>query len=178
MKAFRELTQQALQLQQPSARKQEYELRADNELVGTLHWPKALDPLCVAETADGAWTLNRQGFFNRRATARVRGSEQDVLVYTPTWTGTNGTIEHSDGRKFTFQGANWLGNHFTLVQKPTPEEDVELLAIKINFHILRGSADVVTQPQLLQTEDASLLALFSCYLATLASEDNITAAST
>jgi hypothetical protein len=127
--------------------------------------------LCVAETADGAWTFNRQGFFKLRVTARVLGSEQDVLVYTPTWTGMNGRMEHRDGREFNFQGANWWGNHFTLVQKPTQEEDVELLAVKINFRFFRGSADVIIRPQLVQTEDASLLALFSCYLAAMACED-------
>jgi hypothetical protein len=172
MKAFRELTHQELKLQQPSARKQKYELRADNELVGTLYWPKAFRSLCVAEAVDGSWTFTRQGFFNSRVTARVIGSEQDVLVYTPNWTRMKGRMEHIDGREFNLQGANWWGNRFTLVQKPTQGEDVELLAVKINFRFLRGSADVAIQPQLAQTEDAALLVLFSCYLAAMAVEDS------
>ncbi len=170
MKAFRTLTHQELKLQQPSVRKQAYELRAGNELVGTLHWPKAFGSLCVAETADGAWTFDRQGFFKLRVTARVLGSEQDVLVYTPNWAG-NGRMEHRDGREFTLQGASWLDNRFTLVQKTTQEEDVALLAVMINFRFFRGAADVVIQPQLVQTEDASLLALFSGYLAAMAVAD-------
>jgi hypothetical protein len=80
-------------------------------------------------------------------------------------------MEHRDGREFSFQGANWWGNHFTLGQKPAQGEEVELLAVKINFSFFRGSADVVIQSQLVQTEDASLLALFSCYLAVMAYED-------
>jgi DNA-binding Xre family transcriptional regulator len=171
MKAFRELTRQELKLQQPSALKKEYELRADNELFGMLHWPKALFSLCIAETADGAWTFDRHGFFNPRVIAREIGSEQDMLVYTPNWTGMNGRMEHIDGREFNFQGASWWGNRFTLVQKLAQEEDVELVAVKINFTFLRGSADVVIQPQLAQMEDASLLALFSCYLSAMAYED-------
>ena len=168
MKAFQSLTHQALKLQQSSVRKQEYELRADNELVGTLYWPKAFGSLCVAETADGVWTFKQQGFFNRRMTARVRGSEQDVFVYTPNWTGINGRVAHSDGREFYLQAANWWGNRFTLVQKPTQGEDVALLAVQIHFLFLRRSADVAIQPQLVQMEDASLLAVFSCYLAAMA----------
>lgn len=171
MKAFRELTQQALQLEQPSARKQTYALRADNELVGTLDWPKAFGSLCVAETAVGAWTFNRQGFFTPSVTARALGSEHDVLVYTPTWTGKNARVAHSDGREFYLQGAHWWDNRFTLVRKPTPTEEVALWAVMINFRFFRGSADVVIQPPLVQTEDAGLLALFSCYLAALAVED-------
>jgi DNA-binding Xre family transcriptional regulator len=170
MKAFRELTQQELKLQQPSARKQEYELRADNELVGTLRWPKAFFSLCVAETADGSWTFDRLGFFNFRVTARVAGSEQDVLIYKPNWTMT-GTMEHVDGREFKLQGPNLCGNRFALVQKPAQGEDVELLTVKINFSILRASADVAIQPKLAQTEDAALLAMFSCYLVLMAVDD-------
>jgi DNA-binding Xre family transcriptional regulator len=171
MKAFRELTHQELKLQQPSARKKEYELRADNELVGTLHWPKVFFSLCIAETADGSWTFNRHGFFNLRVSARVAGSEQDVLIYMPNWTGMNGTMKHRDGREFNLHGANWWGNRFKLVQKPAQGEDVELLDVKINFYFLRGSADVAIHPKLAQTEDASLLAMFSCYLAVMAYED-------
>jgi hypothetical protein len=119
MKAFRELTHQELKFQQPSALKKEYELRADNELVGTLRWPKAFGSLCVAETADGSWTFKRQGFFNLRVTARVAGSEQDVLIYRPNWTGVTGTMEHIDGRVFHLKGPSMWGNRFSLMQKQT-----------------------------------------------------------
>ncbi len=170
MTSFRTLTQQTLKLKQPSARKQAYELRADNELVGTLHW-NTLGSSCAAETADGAWTFNRQGFFKVHVTARALGSEQDVLVYTPNWTGTNARMEHCDGREFALNGPHWWGNRFTLVQKSTSAEDVELLAVQIHFRLFRGSADVMIQPPLVQMEDASLLTLFSCYLAAMAVED-------
>lgn len=175
MKAFRELTHQVLKLQQPSARKLEYELCVDNELVGTLHWPKALGSLCVAETADGSWTFKRQGFFNFRVTARVAGSDQDVLIYRYNWTGMTGTMEHIDGRQFDLGWPNLWRNRFALVQKAAQGEDqgedVELLVVKINFTILRGSADVAIQPRLAQTEDGALLAMFSCYLALMAYDD-------
>lgn len=186
MKAFRELTHLELKLQQPVALKKEYELCADNELVGTLRWPKALGSLCVAETVDGSWTFKRQGFFNLRVSARVAGSDQDILIYKPNWTGMNGTMEHIDGREYKLQGANWWGDRFNLVQKPahppsfsaigakiegTEGEYIELLTVKINFHILRGSANVTIQPALAQTEDAALFTMFSCYLALMAYED-------
>jgi hypothetical protein len=116
------------------------------------------------------WTFKRQGFFNLRVSARVAGSEQDVLIYRPNWTGVNGTMEHIDGREFNLR-ANLWGHRFTLVQKPMQGEDVELLTVKINFSILRGSADVAIQPKLAQTEDAALFALFTCYLALMAWDD-------
>jgi hypothetical protein len=83
-------------------------------------------------------------------------------------------MEHIDGREFSLR-ANLWGHRFTLVQKPSlgeEGEDIELLTVKINFSILRGSADVAIQPQLAQTEDAGLLAMFSCYLTVMAYEDS------
>jgi DNA-binding Xre family transcriptional regulator len=187
MKAFGELSHLELNLKQPSARKKEYELRAGSELVGTLRWPKALFSLCVAETAAGSWTFDRKGFFNSRVTARVTASEQELLIYTLNWTGAMGTMKHIDGREFTLQGANWWGNHFKLMQKPPQGEqghgeqghgeqgkqgeEIELLAVKIHFSILRESADVTIQPQLAQAEDGALLTMFSCYLAVMAYEE-------
>ena len=155
------------ELRQPSALKQAYELRANNELVGTLHWPTVLRSLCVAETVDESWNFERLGLLNSRVVARVAGSEQDVLTYRHNWTQTLGTLKHIDGREFTLRGSNWWRNHFTLVQKLTQGEDVELLTLKINFTLLRASADVTIHPQLARTEDAALLALFSCYLVLL-----------
>lgn len=171
MKAFRELTQQELKLQQPSARKQLYELRDGNDLVGTLHWPKALSYTCIAESADGAWAFNRQGFFKLSVTAREVDTEQELLVYTPKWTGVDGRMEHRDGREFSLQGTSWWSNRFTLVEKLKAGGDVELLDVKIHFRLFRGAADVAVRSHFAQMEDASLLTLFSCYLAAMAVDD-------
>lgn len=158
-------------LRQPSARRKEYELRADNQLVGTLQWPKMFRALCVAETADGAWTFRQEGLINSRVIARATDSGQDVLVYRRKWTGMLGTMEHIDGREFGMKMPGWWGDRFALVKKPPQGEDVELLSVKINFTFLRGSADVATQPTLAQTEDAALLAMFSCYLVLMTYEE-------
>jgi hypothetical protein len=158
------------ELRQPSVRRQTYELRADNELVGTLHWPSAFRSRCVAETIDGSWTFERQGYWNSRASTRAAGSDQDLLTFKPNWTGMSGTLEHLDGRVFKLQTNMWC-NRFTLMQTLAHGEEVELLAVTVNLSILRGSADVAMKPQLAQTEDAALLAMFSCYLVLMAYAD-------
>lgn len=170
MKTVREVTYQELRLRQPSARKKVYELRAESELVGTLRWPKALSSLCIAETADGSWTFDQQGLFKSSVRARVAGSDQDVLIYRENWTGMAGTMAHVDGREFGLRAPSWWGNRFTLVQEPSQGDGEELLAVTINFTLLRGSADVAIQPKLAQTEDAALLAMFGCYLSLMAYE--------
>jgi hypothetical protein len=139
-------------------------------LVGTLHWPSAFSSRCVAETTDGSWTFERQGCFGSRTSTRAAGSEQDLLTFTPNWTGMSGTLEHIDGREFKLRTNMW-GNRFTLVQKLAQGEEVELLAVTVNLSILRGSADVAIKPQLAQTEDAALLAMFGCYLVLMAYAD-------
>jgi hypothetical protein len=171
MKAFHELNHHELKLQQPSARKKEFELRAGNELIGTLRWPRALFSLCVAETIDGSWKFDRHGFFNTRVNARETGSEKDILIYTLNWLGMVGTVKHVDGREFGLQWGKMWGNRFILVQKPLQGDDAELLSVKVNFAFLRGSADVSIQPQFVQMQDASLIAMFTFYLVLMAYED-------
>lgn len=171
MKPIHEVTSEELKLNQPSARKQLYELREESTLVGTLYWPKALSSTCVAEAADGTWSFTRQGFFNTRVFARDLATEQEVIEYSPNWTGAVGKLKHRDGRDFNLQGTTWWGNSYSLVYKPTQQIDIEMLAVKVHFRLIRGAADVIIKPPLLQTEGASLLTLFGCYLAAMAVED-------
>jgi hypothetical protein len=150
-------------LRQPSARKKEYEFHVDNGLVGTLRWPNAFRSVCIAEAADGTWTFQRHGILKPLVIARAVDSDQDLLILNSHWTGMRGTIEHQDGRTFLLREVNWWGGRFKLVQKSAHGEDVELLTVKVNFSLLRGSADVEVQPALSQMKDAALLTMFSCY---------------
>lgn len=160
-------------LSQPSARKKHYELRANNQLVGTLHWPKAFGNVCVAETAAGSWTFREQGFFrNYRITARAADSDQDLLTYTLNWTGMIGTVRHADGREFKLKGTSWWGNRYALFKKPAQGAEEEMLSLTVKSYFRRASADVEVQPRLAEAEDAALLALFGCFVALIAYETN------
>ena len=51
---------------QPKALKQAFELRAGEDVVGTLEFRNSFGSFATGESADGRWTFKRQGFFRPR----------------------------------------------------------------------------------------------------------------
>jgi hypothetical protein len=63
---------------------------------------KAFGSLARVETGAGAWTLKRVGWFRTRITVRRADTDQNVALFTPsfTWCGTAGIVEFEGGRSF------------------------------------------------------------------------------
>lgn len=89
---------------QPVRAKEAFELRTGDEVVGTLVWSGR--SLATADTADGRWTFKREGFLHPRVTVRVPGSDDNVAVFHPGWTG-GGTLDLGSGRQIRFVAANF-----------------------------------------------------------------------
>lgn len=95
---------------QPSAWKMQYELRADEEIVATLHFRSSFGSFATAESADGCWTFKRVGFWQTRATIRGCGSDAEIAMFkNNTWSG-GGTLEMHDGRQFLATTNFWQTN--------------------------------------------------------------------
>ena len=91
-----------------------FELRAGDGIVATLEFETLCGSLARAQSADGSWTFKRVGFFNPRVTVRKAGQEADLAVYTPRWTGREGTLEFPDGRVFGWVQANFWATKFQI----------------------------------------------------------------
>src|SRR5260221_536807 len=65
-----------------------YELRAGDEVVGTLRRVKLPGSLCVLDTADGTWTCKRSSRLAAAVTVRVAGEETNYAVFTHHWPTT------------------------------------------------------------------------------------------
>ena len=99
MRLIQEAADQELLWRQTHALKQEYALRAGDEVLATLRWQKPFGSLALAKTAERGWTFKRSGFWQPRVTARPVGSERDVATFKPEWTG-GGTLTTDGGRSF------------------------------------------------------------------------------
>jgi hypothetical protein len=99
---------------QPKAMHQFYELRSENDLFGTVNFPKTFGSFAEAESADGKWTFKRIGFFQIKITIRKAGSDTDLAVFKPKWTGYAGSIEFADGKEFHWQSSNFFASKFEL----------------------------------------------------------------
>jgi hypothetical protein len=69
-----------LQCLQPSMLKQEYELRAGDELVGTIRFPNVFKRKADVMSADGQWTIEEKGIFTQRLSVTRPGGENPVTV--------------------------------------------------------------------------------------------------
>ena len=104
MRSIAEVAGSELLWVQPSMLKQAFELRAGEEVVGTLVFQR----MSLATGATGAenWTFKREGFWRPQVTVRVADSEQNLAVFHPNWMG-GGQLELTDGRALRFGAANF-----------------------------------------------------------------------
>ena len=108
MKKLAELIGHELKWVQPHTMKQEYELRAGNDLIAaTLCFRSAFGSFATAASADGEWTFKRVGFSQTKVTIRAAGSEEDLAVFkNNTWKG-GGTLQLPDGRSYPANTNFW-----------------------------------------------------------------------
>jgi hypothetical protein len=114
MKSIKEIANEHLTWFQPKAIHQFYELRSETDLFGTVNFPKSFGSFAEAESTEGKWTFKRIGFFQIKITIRKAGSEKDLAVFKPKWTGYAGSIEFADGKVYHWQSSNFFATKFDL----------------------------------------------------------------
>ncbi len=84
-----------------------YELKQNDEVVGTLEHRGFWSPNFVAETEDGRWTFRRGGFLGTGAEIVDAASEQPIAALKSFWGGGGGTLTFADGQKFHLECKGW-----------------------------------------------------------------------
>lgn len=87
MQPLSEFSGRYLEWLQPKTFDTYYELRSEEQLMGTLTFRSSFGTLAVAETGEGKWSFKRVGFLNPRVTVRSYGSERDLAIYQPKFWG-------------------------------------------------------------------------------------------
>jgi len=83
-----------------------YQLKLNDELVGTLRHPSFWSSSFVADTQDGCWTFRRAGFLGTAAEIVNPASEQVIATFKSSW-GGGGTLTFADGQTFQLQCKGW-----------------------------------------------------------------------
>ena len=166
MKSVKEISNEHLTWFQPKAIHQFYELRSETDLYGTVNFPKSFGSLAEAESADGRWTFKRIGFFQIKITIREAGSDVDLAVFKPKWTGYAGSIEFADGKIFHWQSSNFFATKFDLQDSNekilfTFRHGVEDQKLKDWF---KTQARVEVSEEAKKISETSMLVLFCWYL--------------
>ncbi len=131
------------------------ELRAGEELVGTLErqsWWRQ-DVLLIA--ADGRWMLRRAGWWSRDAVLTTAGAgEREVGRYRARWRG-DGTLTLAGGRELQLtRPRGWRAS------RALCEGSTELVGLRP--HGIKGHVTVTVGPSARTEPLLSLLVLFAC----------------
>lgn len=160
----------ALQWVQPSACARKFELRSADTLVGRLEFRSALGSLAEATVAGKTWTLKRQGFFSPRATIRQAGSQDNLAVYTPHWTGSKGLLTFQDGNGVRLACTGFWGGEWAWLDAGG--------AVLVRFHnrgILHHGAGMDVEPGARSRPDLDILLIAGWYVLYLHQQDSAAA---
>lgn len=164
---------------QPKAMERRFDLMGVTQRFATLEFPSAFGSLASAWTADGAWTYKRVGFFSPRVTVRVEGSENDLAIYRPRWTGMQGTLEFAGGQGYVWNTVNFWGTRFQFADangQPVIAFQTGVGEGKFS-DFFKTQAQVEIDPGALGNPDLPVLATIGFYLIILHHDDSAAAAS-
>ena len=166
MRSIKEFIGAEINWKQPNAFKMEYELRAGEEVIGTLNFRSSFGSMATAECVDGCWTFKRTGIFKPKVTIRVCDSENEIGVFNNnTWSG-GGTLELTNGQKLMASTNFWQTNF-----EITTESGRSL----IQYHhsgVVRLSSKVNILPAATGYPELPWLVMFGWYLAVLLNRDS------
>jgi len=112
MKSLKEAGKEHLNWTQPKTTQQFFELKGNDDLFGTLLFPKSVGSLAEAETVEGKWTFKRIGFFTTKISVRKFGEEKDLAIFKPNLTASSGDLDFSGGKKYQWHASNFWGTRF------------------------------------------------------------------
>jgi len=83
-----------------------YELKLNDQIVGTLKQPSFWSSDFIAETQTGNWTFRKTGFLGNGAEVFDSASQQPIATFKAEW-GGGSTLTFTDGQSFRLQCKGW-----------------------------------------------------------------------
>jgi hypothetical protein len=148
------------------SRNRSYELKRNNEVVGTLQRPTFWSSNFVAETQHGRWTFRRGGWLGSGAQIVDSASQQAIATLKSGW-GCGGTLTFADGQTFHLECRGWWHPVWSVIA-----ESGETL---LRLHTREKSVEVLTAAAVPDSR-LSLLIMFIWYRVLQAEEDAASAA--
>ncbi len=154
-----------------------YELKLNDQRVGTLDRPRFWSSDFVAETQSGSWTFRKTGFLGNGAevldsSKRDSTSKQDspsqppIATFKSEWGGGN-TLTFTDGQSFHLQSKGWWRPVWSVIG----ESGQPVLVLDV-----RDKTVDVPTPGAVPDSRLSLLIMFTWYRVLKAEEDASAAA--
>jgi len=153
--------------QQPEAFRRFHRMTIDGQEAATLQFEKNWGgSLATVESANGRWTFKRSGFLSPRITVREPGSDTDLAVFTPKWTG-GGELRLKSGRCYLLKSLSFWGGDWAFED----ESGVAILTLHGPHGLLHNSGEITTYAAAADRAELLLLAALIWYVRLLMNED-------
>lgn len=174
MKSIKEALYTQPQWVQPRAMKNIFELRSGDDQYAEIEFPKWYGSLANAIAVEGRWTFKRVGFFNPHVTVRTEGSDQDLVIFRPKWTGTEGTAQFTGGAAYVWKTANFWATEYVWLNANGDPLVVYKQGVEASWlaDIFKTQARVEIQPAAEGLRELSLLVMLGWYLIVLKQQDD------
>ncbi len=171
MAKMSELVGRELKWEQPSGMKQLYELYAGDLAVCTLHLDSSFNSRATGFNAEGSWSFDRKGFWQRQSIIRETGGTGDLALYNANTWRQGGTLELSNGRRYVVKFNFWM-TQFSL----TTEDEQPLISITKIGGVFHYSGLVEIHNLAKNLPELPWLVPFAWYLVMLQFRDSAAAA--
>ena len=180
MKSIKEALYTQPQWVQPRASQNRFDLRSGEDLYAELEFPKWYGSLAIATSAEERWTFKRVGFFNPRVTVRSEGSETDLAVFRPKWTGSEGTTQLANGAAYTWKTANFWATEYTWLNSAGEPLILYKQGVEASWlaDLFKTQARVEIQPAAQGLPELALLVILGWYLIILKQQDDASVVAT
>jgi hypothetical protein len=166
MRELRSVDYRQLRWKQVAFGARDFELRAGDDLVGRLYWPKWLSDRAVAKCAEGVWLIDRPGFFRDKVVVTDVGSRVRVGIFVPNWLG-DGKLSLTNGRLYQWYRTKAFSNSWAFADK----NEVVLIEIHDWMRCFKHEAEVKLRIGVISLPEISLLILIGWYLAYMNIQD-------
>ncbi len=152
---------------QPEALQRFHRMTVDGQEAAILRFVKNWGgSLATAECAQGSWTLKRSGFLSPRITVRETGSESDLAVFNPKWTG-GGQLQLASGRRYVLKSLSFWGGDWAFED----DRSVPVLTLHGPHGFLKNSGEITVNAAAADPAELTLLAVLIWYVRLLMNED-------
>jgi hypothetical protein len=155
---------------QLESRPRVYRLARNEDELATLKFEKCSGSLATAKFGLKEWTFKRTGFLSPKVSIREVGSETDLAIFSPSWSG-GGSLTFLSGQRYRLRQTNFWGTEWAF----ETEDGSPAVVLSGPHGGFKQSGEIRVAQSAASTPETPLLILLIWYLRVLMSDDAVVA---
>ena len=170
---FEQVVGHELEWVQRDAFRRVHQLILNGREISALRFEKSLGSLATGECGPSTWTFKRTGFLSPRVSVREAGSDTDIAIFTPSWTGS-GWVAFSSGKRYHLRPTNFWGSEWAFATA----DGTPVIAVRGPHGFCKQGGYATVAQSVAGLPEAPVLLLLIWYLRLLMNEDASVVAAT